>query len=56
MNVRKEIGRVTWPSRQDVIRWTGVVVAALVFFGVYVFILDNLVVTPLLLGISSLGA
>ena len=54
--VRAEMKRVTWPTRQDVIRWSGVVVGALVFFGVYVFILDNWIVTPLLLAISSLGA
>ncbi len=55
-NVRKELGRVTWPSREDVLRWTGVVVGALVFFSAYVFLLDNFVVTPLLLAISSIGA
>ena len=54
--VRAEMKRVTWPTRQDVLRWSGVVVGALVFFGVYVFILDNWIVTPLLVAISSLGA
>ena len=54
--VRSEMRRVTWPSRLDVVRWSGVVVAALLFFGVYVFILDNWVVTPLLMLISGLGA
>ena len=55
-NVRKEMSRVTWPTRTDVVRWSGVVLGALVFFGVFVFVLDNFIVTPLLLGISSLGA
>lgn len=54
--VRAELKRVTWPTRQDVIRWSGVVVVALLFFSVYVFVLDNWVVTPLLLAISTLGA
>lgn len=54
--VRAELKRVTWPTRQDVLRWSGVVVVALVFFSVFVFVLDNWVVTPLLLAISSLGA
>ena len=54
-NVRKEMGRVTWPTRTDVVRWTGVVVAALLFFGVYVFVLDNFIVTPLLMALASLG-
>ena len=54
--VRGEIKRVTWPSRTDVIRWSGVVVAALIFFGVYVFVLDNWVVTPILQLIAGIGA
>lgn len=54
--VRQELKRVTWPSRQDVLRWSGVVVAALLFFGVYVAVLDNLIVGPLLVAISGLGA
>ena len=48
--------RVTWPTRTEVIRWTGVVVGALVFFGVYVAVLDNLIVTPIVVAISGLGA
>ena len=54
--VRAEMKRVTWPTRTDVLRWSGVVVAALVFFGVYVAILDNLIVTPALVALSGLGA
>ena len=48
--------RVTWPSRQDVIQWTGVVIVALLFFGIYTLVLDDWIVTPLLFAISSLGA
>ena len=55
-DVRAELRRVTWPTRTDVLRWSGVVVVALAFFSLYVFVLDNWVVTPLLLAISSLGA
>ena len=55
-DVKAEMKRVTWPSRQDVIRWSGVVVGALVFFGVYVAVLDNLIVTPALVWLSGLGA
>ena len=55
-DVRAEMKRVTWPSRQDVIRWSGVVVGALIFFGVYVAILDNLIITPGLVALSGLGA
>ncbi len=55
-DVRAELRRVTWPTKQDIFRWSIVVVTALVFFGVYVFLLDNVVVTPILLAISGLGA
>lgn len=55
-DVRAEMRRVTWPSRQDVIQWTGVVIVALLFFGVFTLILDDWIVTPLLFAISSLGA
>ncbi len=55
-DVKAEMKRVTWPTRTDVIRWSGVVVGALVFFGVYVAVLDNLIVTPALVALSGLGA
>ena len=54
--VKSELRRVTWPTRQDVLRWSGVVVVALLFFSAFVFVLDNWVVTPLLLLVSSIGA
>lgn len=55
-DVRAEMKRVAWPSRPDVLRWTGVVVVALLFFGLFVASLDNLIVTPLLVALSGLGA
>ncbi len=55
-DVRSEMRRVTWPSKQDVLQWSGVVVLALLFFGVFVMVLDTWVVTPILLAISGLGA
>lgn len=55
-DVRAEMKRVTWPSRTDVLRWSGVVVAALLFFGIYTAVLDNVIVTPALVAITSLGA
>lgn len=55
-DVRAEMRRVTWPSRQDVMQWTGVVIVALIFFGIFTLILDDWIVTPLLFAISSLGA
>ena len=56
--VRSEMKRVTWPTRTDVIRWSGVVVGALLFFGVFVFILDNIFPQLLILidSINSTGA
>lgn len=55
-DVRSEMHRVTWPTKRDVLQWSGVVVAALIFFGVFVVVLDDGIVTPILLAISSLGA
>lgn len=54
-SVRSEMRRVTWPTKQDVLRWSGVVVVALLFFGLYVAGLDNLVVLPVLSLIAGLG-
>ena len=45
--------RVTWPTRQDVLRWSMVVVFALVFFTLFCIVLDNYIVTPLLYFISG---
>lgn len=55
-DVKAELKRVTWPSRTDVLRWSGVVVGALLFFGIFVAILDNVIVTPALVALSGLGA
>lgn len=55
-DVKAEMKRVTWPTRPDVLRWTGVVVLALLFFGVFVAVLDNVIITPLLVLISGIGA
>ena len=55
-DVKAEMKRVTWPTRTDVIRWSGVVVGALVFFGVYVAVLDNVIITPALIALTGLGA
>lgn len=52
-NVRAEMRRVTWPSRQDVVRWSLVVVVALIFFTIFVIVLDDFIVTPILYFISS---
>jgi preprotein translocase subunit SecE len=38
--VSSEMSKVTWPSRPEVIGTTGVVLAAVVFFGVYLWLCD----------------
>jgi preprotein translocase subunit SecE len=42
-DVRLEMKQVTWPSREDVISTTTVVVATVAFFGVFLAVVDWLV-------------
>ena len=35
-----ELKRVVWPSRQEVINSTIVVIVALIFFGIFTFVID----------------
>ncbi|MDO5044731.1 MAG: preprotein translocase subunit SecE [Coriobacteriia bacterium] len=51
--VRSELNRVVWPSKEDVLNYTIVVIATLIFFGVLIYIVDTLIV-PLFLAFSSL--
>src|SRR6267154_2523756 len=39
-DVRVELKKVTWPSREDVTSTTGVVIATVAFFGVYLAIVE----------------
>jgi preprotein translocase subunit SecE len=39
--VRNELKRVTWPSQKEVYATTVVVILVSVFFGVYLFLLDQ---------------
>ena len=41
-DVRVEVKQVTWPSRKDVISTTGVVIATVAFFGVFLAIVEKL--------------
>jgi preprotein translocase subunit SecE len=41
--VRVEMKQVTWPSREDVVSTTGIVIATVAFFGVFLAIVDWLV-------------
>ena len=40
-DVRSEMRKVSWPSRQEVIGTTIVVVVAVFFFGIYLFAVDT---------------
>ena len=40
--VRNELKRVTWPSQKEVYATTVVVIATSVFFGLYLFALDSI--------------
>jgi preprotein translocase subunit SecE len=42
-DVRVEMKQVTWPSREDVISTTGVVIATVFFFGIFLAAVDWLV-------------
>ena len=53
-SVRTEMKRVVWPTRNEVARMSLVVIIALVFFGVLIYIVDS-AVTPLLYAISGIG-
>ena len=39
-DVRVEMKQVTWPSREDVISTTWVVIATVTFFGVFLWLVD----------------
>jgi preprotein translocase subunit SecE len=40
--VRNELKRVTWPSQKEVYATTVVVILTSLFFGVYLFVLDQI--------------
>jgi preprotein translocase SecE subunit len=42
-DVRVEMKQVTWPNREDVVSTTGVVIATVAFFGVFLAIVDWLI-------------
>jgi len=43
--VRNELKRVTWPSQKEVYATTVVVILTSVFFGIYLFALDQLLLS-----------
>ena len=42
-DVRVEMKQVTWPNRDDVVSTTGVVIATVAFFGVFLALADWLI-------------
>ena len=43
-NVRLEVKRTTWPTRNEVLNMTIIVIVALIFFGVLIFIVDQIMI------------
>jgi preprotein translocase subunit SecE len=54
--VRNELKRVTWPSQKEVYATTVVVILTSVLFGLYLFILDEVINTTVQYVIRSFGA
>ena len=54
--VRNELKRVTWPSQKEVYATTVVVILTSVFFGLYLFVLDQLINSTVQYVIRSFGA
>jgi preprotein translocase subunit SecE len=54
--VRNELKRVTWPSQKEVYATTVVVIATSVFFGLYLFLLDQVLLTFFQWILRRLGA
>lgn len=57
--VKGEMQRVVWPTRPELVNASLIVVGALVFFGVGIAIIDNIIIVPLdaiaTLGVSANG-
>ena len=52
-NVRTEMKRVVWPTKGEMVKYTGAVLGMLLFFGVFIAIIDAAVV-PALYAFSGL--
>ena len=42
-DTRKELNNVSWPGRQEVIGTTSVVIASVIFFGIFLYVVDLIV-------------
>ena len=45
--VKSEIKRVTWPTKNELVKYTGAVLGMLVFFGVLIAVVDTVIVPVL---------
>jgi preprotein translocase SecE subunit len=54
--VRNELKRVTWPSQKEVYATTVVVILTSAFFGLYLFLLDQILLTTFQWVLRKLGA
>lgn len=45
--VKSEMKRVVWPTRKELLNASVIVVGALIFFGVFIAIIDNIILIPL---------
>ena len=45
--VKSEIKRVTWPTKNELVKYTGAVLGMLVFFGVLIAVVDAVIVPVL---------
>ena len=54
-DVKSELQRVVWPTKRELINASLIVIGAIIFFGVLIAIIDNIIVIPLD-WIASLGA
>ena len=54
--VRNELKRVTWPSQKEVYATTVVVILTSVFFGIYLFALDQILLSSVQWVFRKFGA
>lgn len=52
-NVRSELKRVVWPTKPELIKYTGAVLGMLIFFGIMIAVVDAVIV-PVLYAFSGL--
>lgn len=52
-DVKSELHRVVWPTKHDVLNYTMVVLATLVFFGVLIYVIDSLII-PIFVAFAGL--